>query len=454
MPAGRKVSSISMPVNTPRCCNFTVVGLFFITVKFSPMMRAFSRLFTVIFLLGWMSNPVFAQGRLTVLQAELQKLQTREDSLLVLIENERLDELRTTMRAIGYPQGEVIEHSAMALSYDETHEQARWVMHVILPLIIEGSVSRTNDFRPDPKVSTGSAVEEDYFLKTKKPDGSFEYDGFGYDRGHLAPSADFRWSRTALSESYYYSNMAPQLPEFNREGWASLEDAIRGYVYRNPKNSLVVVTLPLLREGLPKIERSVNGVSIPDTFIKVVCDPIAQRGIAFVAPHAPLTKPLKDYATTVDEAERLSGFDFFSGMDEKTQSLLEASLDLSAWFSDEMLGDVEPLDPTSLPRGHFNTTQAAYHSGKGKEVIVCGTVVGTRTSRSGNVWLNFDRQYPNQVFSVYIKKEHLVNFSYDPEKALKGLEVCVKADIMDLGGTPTMRIEREKQIVVRSESER
>jgi endonuclease G len=72
----------------------------------------------------------------------------------------------------------------------------------------------------DDKVSCGTAVEADYFLRTENPDGTHGYDGFGFDRGHLAPSADFRWSATALSESYYYSNMTPQRPGFNQESWA------------------------------------------------------------------------------------------------------------------------------------------------------------------------------------------------------------------------------------------
>src|SRR5690606_2430798 len=101
--------------------------------------------------------------------------------------------------------------------------QARWVAHIILPDIIDGQVTRSNDFRVDPMVRSGTAVEADYFLQSQKPDGTIEYDGFGYDRGHLAPSADFRWSESALSESYYYSNMSPQLAEFNRNGWAELE---------------------------------------------------------------------------------------------------------------------------------------------------------------------------------------------------------------------------------------
>ena len=127
----------------------------------------------------------------------------------------------------------------MSLVYSEEHEQAKWVAHIISPDIITGNVSRTNDFRPDPHVSTGSTVEEDYFLKYLQPDSSYKYDGYGFDRGHLAPSADFRWSTTALSESYFYSNMSPQRPEFNRGTWAELEGLHSWVHFPQPQNPII-----------------------------------------------------------------------------------------------------------------------------------------------------------------------------------------------------------------------
>ena len=116
----------------------------------------------------------------------------------------------------------------MILGYNENHEQAQWVSHIVLPDVEKGNVSRTNNFRKDELVTSGTASKADYWYS-------------GYDRGHLAPSADFRWSKTALSESYFYSNMAPQLPELNREKWAELENAIREYVIEN-KIQVYVVT--------------------------------------------------------------------------------------------------------------------------------------------------------------------------------------------------------------------
>ena len=88
--------------------------------------------------------------------------------LLSEIEEIKLERLRNDLRAIGLPSDKYIEHSAMFLEYSETHEQAKWVAHIITSDVIKGKVSRTNDFREDPLVETGTAVEADYFLKTLK----------------------------------------------------------------------------------------------------------------------------------------------------------------------------------------------------------------------------------------------------------------------------------------------
>ncbi|MEL7163309.1 MAG: DNA/RNA non-specific endonuclease, partial [Bacteroidota bacterium] len=261
-----------------------------------------------------------------------------------------------------------------------------------------------------------------------------------FDRGHLAPSADFRWSQQALSESYFYSNMSPQRPEFNREGWAELERALRGYVYEHPGSALYVVTGPVLREHLPRVERSPNGVSIPERFFKVVYDPLAGRMIGFLAPNAALTHPLEHYATTVDAVEEATGLDFFPN----APASLESTSNPVSWLPTVNAGDVAPLDPHQLPHGVFNTVQAKAQTGR--EVTVAGTVVSTRYARSGNLWLNLDKQFPHQIFSVYIRKEDLANFSYDPEEEFTGKRILVTGKVRDFSGVPTLRLVGESLI--------
>jgi len=212
------------------------------------------------------SVSVYGQTDLKSKTAELEALKTKEKDLVAEIEILKLAELRNMMKSVGYPSSkrglEIIEHSGMILGFNCDYDMAEWSFHMLTPDVTFGNVSRSDDFRVDEKVKCGSAVEADYFLRKEEADGTFSDDGFGFDRGHLAPSAGVRWSSIALSESYYYSNMTPQRKEFNRESWADLEGLLRSVVDQE-KKTFYILTGPVLNDGLPIIERSVNKLRIP-----------------------------------------------------------------------------------------------------------------------------------------------------------------------------------------------
>lgn len=390
-------------------------------------------------------DPVLAQ-----LEKDKIRLQAELKALDGKVEDRKLELLSSDLNAKGLPSilpGEtVIQHAALSLVYEEENEQAKWVAHIILPDIIDGKISRSNDFREDPQIASGSSSEKDFFLKTQQTDGSYQYDGFGYDRGHLAPSADFRWSEKALSESYFYSNMSPQLPDFNRELWADLEAKVRGYIFRNPSSRLFVVTGPVIDAECQKVPRSVNELRVPKAFFKVVADLEQKRAIAFLVPHANSESPLQDFACRIDSLETLLGMDFFANLEDGLEAELESQKNLADWLPEIMLGNVAPLSPPSLPKKHFNTTQSRIYMDKNEEVTICGTVVGARTSRKGNVLLNLDKQFPDQVFTIFIKEEDLPNFAVNPEEAWNGKVVAVTGKVINLGGTPSMFISKEESL--------
>lgn len=383
-------------------------------------------------------------GQRTRLEQERRQLQQKLAEVETSLERLDLQELQEQL--LPYvpalrPDDYLIKHSLMVLVYDEEAEQARWVGHVISPQIITGQVGRTNDFRPDPQVRAGSAGEEDYFLKYLQPDSTYEYDGYGYDRGHLAPSADFRWSEIALSESYYYSNMSPQHPDFNRGIWANLENEVRAYLYRHPENELIVFTGPVLKDDLPVQQRSPNQLRIPRQYWKVVYDPAEAEMIGFILPNEGSNYPVAKYAVPVDAVEEVSGIDLFPVLPDTEEERLERSLNKAHWLESVALGEAEPLDPVSLPRNHFNTLQARRYMGQQTDVTICGKAVSARTSRSGNVLINLDKRYPNQIFTVFVRKEKLINFPYDPEKAFVDQYMCASGRVINLGGGPAMFVE-------------
>ena len=368
-------------------------------------------------------------------EKKINSTQKSLDSLIANLKAIKLVKVQKDIQKYAIPKLEegdtVINHTAMSLCYSEKHEQAKWVVHIITPDIIYGGFGRTNDFREDTLVKTGTAVTKDYWYS-------------GFDRGHLAPSSDFRWNLKALSESYFYSNMSPQRPEFNREIWAELEGAVRSYVYEK-KEQVIVVTGGILKDGLPTIGK-VNKISIPEKFYKVVIDieGDSTAGIGFIIPNEECDDPLMSYAVSIDEIEKQTGIDFFPDLPDSLENKLESSFDYKLWQTGYKKGDVLPIHRRKLPKNSYNSVQARSHyDERGK---VCGTVVSIHKSKNGNIFMNFDQRFPNQIFWCTIWKSNSYNFSYDVEKVLMYKKICVKGVIKEKYGNPSMSLRHEKQI--------
>ena len=115
---------------------------------------------------------------------------------------------------LPHGKGEIVRHTYFVLSYNSIHKQANWVYYFPQLTNKTNKTKRTNNFKEDTSVWAGSAKPSDY---TKS----------GYDRGHLCPAGDMTLSVEAMSETFFMSNMSPQVPGFNRGIWKSVEDQVR-----------------------------------------------------------------------------------------------------------------------------------------------------------------------------------------------------------------------------------
>ena len=211
---------------------------------------------------------------------------------------------------------QIVNHLAYSLSYSEKHEQANWVAYELTKDETVSKYARTDKFLTDPLVNTKSASDKDYA-------------GSGYDRGHLAPAGDMGWSMTSMSESFYYSNMSPQDPSFNRGVWKRLEEQVR--VWANENEAIYIVTGPVLTPGLNTI--GANKVSIPKFFYKVILDyrePLV-KGIGFILPNSGSKEGLTTYAVTIDSVEKFTGIDFFPTLPNDQEDLIESTINLKSW---------------------------------------------------------------------------------------------------------------------------
>lgn len=214
---------------------------------------------------------------------------------------------------------EIVVHTAYTLSYSEKHEQAEWVAYALTSAqAAADDVERTDDFREDPNISTGSAQLTDYR-------------GSGYDRGHLMPAGDCRLDAEVMSESFYLSNISPQDPQFNRQRWRFLEMQLRRWAIDH--GGIYVVTAGILNSDLPTIGE--NEVAVPKYYYKVIMDMDVSKGIAFLMPNKNLNdRRIQEFFTTIDSVESVSGLDFFPGLSEADELKIESRSDTAAWSFD------------------------------------------------------------------------------------------------------------------------
>lgn len=99
--------------------------------------------------------------------------------------------------------GQLIRHTGYTVQYDADYKTPQWVAWELTASEAEGTEPRGKKFTPDPQVRGASAQDSDY-------------KGSGYDRGHMAPAADMKWSSQAMKESFYLSNVCPQNRNLNR----------------------------------------------------------------------------------------------------------------------------------------------------------------------------------------------------------------------------------------------
>lgn len=218
---------------------------------------------------------------------------------------------------------EIVAHEFYTLAYNEKHEQADWVAYELTKAQLQlPNVKREREFRPDYSVKSGSAFHRDYTRS-------------GYTRGHLAPAGDMAFSTQAMKESFYMSNMSPQLEAFNGGIWRELEESVRDWAFDDDR--LYVVTGPVLSKGILK-KIGDNKVSVPKYFFKVVLDIVGreQKGIGFIMENSRSEVPLKEYAVSIDSVEQFTGFDFFGDlMDEELESEIESEINIRDWDFDQ-----------------------------------------------------------------------------------------------------------------------
>ena len=223
--------------------------------------------------------------------------------------------------ALGAPTGgsyiESKVREGYAVGYSMKHFQPLWVQYRLTRdnVLSTSKVERSNDFRPDPDFPCTYMLMRDYSKS-------------GYDKGHMAPAEDMRYSAKTESESFLMSNMCPQISNFNRGIWKRLEGQIRRFAH--DEGSIVVVTGPVVKEfGMRKLGEN---MTVPHMFYKVVySEGGGGKMIAFMIPHSSGSGSLRNYVCTVASVEEKTGLKFFTKLPRDVQAELKTKSSPEDW---------------------------------------------------------------------------------------------------------------------------
>ena len=215
---------------------------------------------------------------------------------------------------------QIVVHTGYRLSFNRETLCPNWVAWELTANETEGSMQRSNDFRPDEMLPYRYQVTTD------------DYKHSGYDRGHMCPSADMKWSSTAQSECFFMSNICPQTHALNAGGWEKVERACRRWAKR--KGKVYIVCGPIFNDSRKQlyIGKSVK-IRVPNAFFKVVLSlkKGEEKAIGFYFTNRDGKQNMGDATKTVDEIEKITGMDFFPQLNDALERRVEAQNNLILW---------------------------------------------------------------------------------------------------------------------------
>ncbi len=213
---------------------------------------------------------------------------------------------------------QLLGRMAYSVSYNRDLKIPNWVAWHLTAEKLTGDAKRpSRAFHEDMDVPEPRATDADYVRS-------------GYDRGHMLPAGDNKYSDEAMYQSFLLTNICPQDHGLNAGDWEELENACRKWARKY--GDVYIVCGPLLYN---QEHRTIgkNKVVVPEAFFKVVlCLKGTPKAIGFIYKNQDGDRPMGDYVNTVDEVERITGIDFFPSLPDDVEDRIEATCDINDWL--------------------------------------------------------------------------------------------------------------------------
>ena len=229
---------------------------------------------------------------------------------------------RSSLSMVGLPQiidtisSTILNRSSYTVSYNPTTRLPNWVMWHLSAEHTDGPLKRLNNFHEDEDCPLPRATLQDYR-------------GSGWSRGHMCPAGDNKWDNQAMYDSFSLVNVCPQNSKLNSGLWNSIEMDCRKWARKY--GDIYIVCGPVLMKREHETIGD-NKVVVPEAFFKVVlCLTGTPKAFGFIVRNTEGNKKKDLYYNSVDDVERITGYDFFPALPDDIEDVVEATVSIEDW---------------------------------------------------------------------------------------------------------------------------
>lgn len=213
----------------------------------------------------------------------------------------------------------ILKRVGYTVSYNAGRKVPNWVAWHLTRKHTMGRNKRDGvSFQEDPDVPSPKATNGDYYNSR-------------YDRGHMCPAGDNKWSAEAMRQSFYFTNICPQNQNLNRYEWNDVEQQCREWA--KEYGAIDICCGPIFEGKGRQKTIGKNKVWVPDAFFKCILYAHGKdsKAIAFIYPNRSVKQDMSACVVTVDEVERRTGIDFFPTLPDDVENRVEATARLADW---------------------------------------------------------------------------------------------------------------------------
>lgn len=211
---------------------------------------------------------------------------------------------------------QIIRKTSYIVSYNKDTKIPNWVAWHLTADHTDGPVGRMSSFYEEERISGPRATLEDYRRS-------------GWSRGHMCPAGDNKWNEIAMYETFSLVNVCPQNANLNSGLWNSIEVDCRRWARKYGDVYIVCGPVFMKREHETI---GANGVFVPEAFFKVVlCLNGTPKALGVICRNTDGNKKRGLYYNSIDQVERITGYDFFSALPDELENCIESDVDMGLW---------------------------------------------------------------------------------------------------------------------------